>query len=901
MKGTLSEKLACYAADKFEKTLPLLGTRASEISGVVDKLAGDERILMEFLYGTMPLSDAADYEPQLFYDYVKHGLFLREKYLWTRELSEEMFLNYVLCHRVNSEALADCRGWFYEMLESMIRDDSLEEAVKRVNYWCASEASYAASDRRTISPEAMIISGSGRCGEESVFLVTALRSVGIAARQVYAPGWAHCDDNHAWVEAWVDGRWRFLGACEPEEVLDRGWFTNASSRAMLVHTRVFSDYFGTDQERPEITERDGAASLLNLTGSYARASRMTVLVRDEEGKPVQGAEVSFALLNMAEYREIARLDTDTEGKVSLLLGLGSIRLHVARGSKRQELTVENGAEELVEVILFEGLRQQDLESQRKKWQCADYIAPRDFPMHPVKPTKEERERGRVRKQDADRRRNGKLEQYCIQAEQLTQELLCGPLRILSEEEAGVLGDTLRYARGNFFEIYQFISKYPEKEALAFLSVLAPKDYRDIPTELLEEHFIYGRRVQSFSVGEYLAKAENPEELFLHYVWNPRIGYEEITPYRSFLEEMLSEEQQRIFCKEPERIWEWIQREIGGAEKEWQGRHYSQTVTTPVGVMRTGQGNLLDKKTLFVAICRTLGIPARLHPATGEAEYYKGNGFYPAAGGQEQKQVRLVLTSQGQPEYYASWTLGRLVRESRPEGKDGDFSEGFETLDLSGREFENGKLTLFLPRGSYRVITTVRLPDGNQLEAERTVCREDFLPGSDKVPEFVLPLYFREPALSQMMEELELEEFSLRDEDGNEVTDQEVFGGCNTLLAFLEEGAEPTEHFLNELRERRQEIRESGLRMVWVVTGKEALSNPTLAEVRKLLGAQIYYDDFQSLPEILARRMYTDPEKLPLVLLVSPERMGRYASSGYNVGNVGQLLAIAGMIKKGDNR
>ena len=60
MKGTLSEKLACYAADKFEKTLPLLGARASEISGVVDKLAGDERILMEFLYGTMPLTDAAD-------------------------------------------------------------------------------------------------------------------------------------------------------------------------------------------------------------------------------------------------------------------------------------------------------------------------------------------------------------------------------------------------------------------------------------------------------------------------------------------------------------------------------------------------------------------------------------------------------------------------------------------------------------------------------------------------------------------------------------------------------------------------------------------------------------------------------------------------------------------------
>ena len=32
----------------------------------------------------------------------------------------------------------------------------------------------------------------------------------------------------------------FLGACEPEEVLDKGWFTNASSRALLVpHQNLF--------------------------------------------------------------------------------------------------------------------------------------------------------------------------------------------------------------------------------------------------------------------------------------------------------------------------------------------------------------------------------------------------------------------------------------------------------------------------------------------------------------------------------------------------------------------------------------------------------------------------------------------------------------------------------------
>ena len=37
-------------------------------------------------------------------------------------------------------------------------------------------------------------------------------------RQGYTPRWAHTDDNHAWVEAWVNGKWYFLGACEPEPV-----------------------------------------------------------------------------------------------------------------------------------------------------------------------------------------------------------------------------------------------------------------------------------------------------------------------------------------------------------------------------------------------------------------------------------------------------------------------------------------------------------------------------------------------------------------------------------------------------------------------------------------------------------------------------------------------------------
>ena len=87
----------------------------------------------------------------------------------------------------------------------------------------------------------MCNSARGRCGEESTLAVSAMRSVGIPARQCYVPRWAHCDDNHAWVEVWADGDWHYLGACEPEPVLDKGWFTAAASKAMLVHAKAFSD------------------------------------------------------------------------------------------------------------------------------------------------------------------------------------------------------------------------------------------------------------------------------------------------------------------------------------------------------------------------------------------------------------------------------------------------------------------------------------------------------------------------------------------------------------------------------------------------------------------------------------------------------------------------------------
>lgn len=42
---------------------------------------------------------------------------------------------------------------------------------------------------------------------------------------------------------------------------------------------------------------------------------------------------------------------------------------------------------------------------------------------------------------------------------------------------------------------------------------------------------------------------------------------------------------------------------------------------------------------------------------------------------------------------------------------------------------------------------------------------------------------------------------------------------------------------------------------------------------------------------MARRMYVDPEKLPLLAVTRAGMTGIYASSGYNVGSVDLMLKI----------
>lgn len=178
----------------------------------------EERDALKFLYAYMATPDALDYDAVFYLTNIRSSLRAAKEMPWGKSVPDREWRHFVLPVRVNNEDLDLSRPAFYDELKDRVKGLSMKEAILEVNHWCHEKVSYQPSDARTSSPLATVCNALGRCGEESTFTVAALRSVGIPARQVYTPRWAHTDDNHAWVEAWADGQWYFLGACEPEEI-----------------------------------------------------------------------------------------------------------------------------------------------------------------------------------------------------------------------------------------------------------------------------------------------------------------------------------------------------------------------------------------------------------------------------------------------------------------------------------------------------------------------------------------------------------------------------------------------------------------------------------------------------------------------------------------------------------
>ena len=454
---------------------------------------------VNFLYQYMPLPDKTDYPLEFYQQNVSLSLTARAAMPWGEDVPEREFKHFVVPVRVNNENLDMSREVFYKALKPRVENLSMKDAILEVNHWCHEHVTYRPSDARTSSPLATLKTAYGRCGEQSTFTVAALRAVGIPARQVYTPRWAHTDDNHAWVEAWADGKWYFLGACEPEPVLNLGWFNESASRGMLMHTKAFGDYDGPE----EVMSRTPCYTEINVIDNYAPTSELQVQVVDDKGHAVPDALVEFKLYNYAEFYTVAKKNTDQNGRTFLTAGKGDMLLWVTKQGKVAVKQVSFGKDQFVTVKLDDTPLPEVMDF--------DIVPP---PVSAALPPVTEAQR-------AENNRRMAYEDSIRQAYEATMPV--------------------EDWRGNHQVIKQFLSEAKEKNlAERLLAVLSKKDLRDITLEVLKDNEVAPKEATL---------------LYDKYVLSPRVENEWLTPYKAFFREKMA------FIKSPKQLEEWCNQNI----------------------------------------------------------------------------------------------------------------------------------------------------------------------------------------------------------------------------------------------------------------------------------------------------------------------------------------------------
>lgn len=831
-------------------------------------LTSYEREALEFLYAYMPLADIADYSGEFHLMNVRASQKAADEMPWGKVIPADLFRHFVLPVRVNNEHLDSARVVFYEELKNRVKSLSLYDAILEVNHWCHEKAIYTPSDARTSSPLATVRTAYGRCGEESTLLVAALRSVGIPARQVYTPRWAHTDDNHAWVEAWADGKWYFLGACEPEPVLNLGWFNAPASRGMLMHTKVFGRYEGVEEVMsvtPNYTE-------INVIGNYAPTAKATVTVTDGQGKPVPDACVEFKLYNYAEFYTVARKRTDAEGKASLTAGKGDMLVWASKDGQFGYAKLSFGKDHELAV---------KMDKTAGDGHTADFeLVPPPENAELPEVTPEQRAENDLRMAHEDSIRNAYVATF------MTDETARYFARQYQLDEDAV-ARILVASRGNHRVIADFMARLRSEKSkrggLDLLQRISAKDLRDVTLEVLMDH------MQS-------RMCKNADH-FRRYVRNPRVSNEILTPYKGFFKKAVSKEDAEAYKAEPMKLVAWVAQNIrvdndcnlGGAP------------ISPEGVWKARVADAHSRDIFFVSMARSMAIPARINGVTGKVQLIGDDGamdvdlnhhpeepvFMAEGIASKGKLVASYkpIRSLDNLKYYSHFTLSKQT----PQGSLQLLSYDEGDADMGGGTTWSNLLKegTALEAGDYVLVTGTRLASGAVLSKTTFF---NILP--EKTTEIELVMRESEDEV-QVIGNFNSESLFTPLPDAGSAAQQSLLQACGRgyfVVGILGVNQEPTNHALRDIASFKADLEKWGRKMVLLFPNEAKAGKFARESFPDLPSTIIYGIDTDGIAAQIAESMkLKHKESLPIFIIADTFNRVVFVSQGYTIGLGEQLM------------
>lgn len=844
----------------------------------------EERFSLRFLYAYMEWADVLDHPAEYFLENTRIALRTRTEMPWGSAVPDREWRHFVLPVRVNNEALDDFRTEMYAELKERVRYLTMEQAALEVNHWCHEHVTYRPSDARTSSPLATIRTATGRCGEESTLTVAALRTIGIPARQVYTPRWAHTDDNHAWVEAYVDGRWQFLGACEPAARLNIAWFNQPAARGMLMNTTVLGRYVGSEQ----VLLRQPFQTTINVTDNYAPVSRRTVRIVGTKGKPVTGATVRFGLYNYAEFYPLFTTRSDERGEASLICGEGDLVVWASDGELYGFAKVSPSKDAKPQTIR---LTRRSGEAFAEEFTLTPPAGSAALPQVPA--ALEAINNRRLAREDSLRMAYVHSWPTESKVGEVADVLRYDTLRILP---------LFRKSEGNYMALFDLLEEYQQAEEattifghtttgkdlmLTMLETLTDKDLRDFDRLTLSDHVQALLNLKPARLVAAKMTAEAYDRLRRNVIC-PRVANEQLTPWRSFILANLSADA-RSGLHTGRDVADYVNSRVRTLAPELNPR-ISQS---PEATLTAGYADAFSKGICFVAICRTLGMPARFDAVTSKFQYY-ADGWQDvsfdlaadtAAAGSAAPQPRLALNFTPRPfmenpGYYYRFTLSRLA-DGMPQLQNYDETATWRDTFAPGTPVD---------AGDYALISGTRLASGAVLT------RVSVFPVKNDTT-VALTLLEDKEAVS-VIGSFNSEGTFLDLTAGKPQSILAAAGRGYFVVGLLRANNEPTTHILHDIEQQREALEAWGREMVMLFPSQEEYD---MFEKRR--------SEFPNLPRNLrfgvdtdgsiARDIFTGglthSDERPAVLIGDTFNRVVFFSQGYTIGLGDQLVKTIGKL------
>ncbi|MFH0889492.1 MAG: transglutaminase domain-containing protein [Planctomycetota bacterium] len=865
---------------EFESALNLAGDNKEQLISAMKSATPEMRDGLAFIISTMPYPDLVAIKSDVLLEHIKYAYLAKNKYPWMKNMPEEIFLHYVLPYRCAQEPIEAYRKYFYEQLDPIVSQlDNLTDVVYQVNLWLGSAKAdgkkrvrFVPTEARDQGPIETLKSGYGRCEEMMIVYMAAARSVGVPCRSAWTPYWAICDNNHAWVEVWIDGYlpdgipgqagWKPIGGCEPSVA---PWFEHPSKRAAAVYSAAIG------QPKSElIYKTSGNSSIINSTPNYSKTCKVNVKVVSQEGKTITGMNVVFSVFNWGSFRPFASKTTNSEGIAEFITGIGEYFLSSGKDNFCVWQVVKTEPDKTLDITMtlandiapdgFLFLRYPSLEQAKMSFQIPNIVPTY---MTPITPTRQ------PPPEIYD------LEEFITETNSSLMEL------INKSKESAAIVQKLKSASGNWHQIADAILEIaPEQRADLFylITQLVHLESLEVTKEFLLEHVNYS------TIARQKAKWQTSDDTYRPYVLVPTFQDVHLSTWRKELYEAFIPLMQDSVTETARAINNWVRQNI--KPRDDLGNYFSN-LTGPLDTFRSKQGNKYAVAVFTAAALRALSIPAKVQ--NDWVEFYNDTSWLPLyphdiknfANPQRDEQTQLKYSVK--PGGLKLNIIRKGLVDSNPWEKVAvsRFQNGYwQFLDWSTVK-RYGKWVVLEP-GQYLITAGVRNANGDAM----VYCKQlNF--SSDQGITIDLPLDIPLNALPEnerVVRRLkEIPSFELQDLDGNIYNLKNILKTNPVLLTFFSLDNEPSIRMLPLIEQTKEKAKGINALILTVYVDKEGKTKFLSDNRLKSVQLPILLDSTnevvkQFIPEFEKNKN----ECLPSTLLISKEGKILIWDEGYNM-------------------